>query len=1015
MDQLQLPDSNNKLRSMSTGYLIGRSAGNVATALLVPNHQSTEQPGSGSGSTQSTINNNNNTTNTDDDVDGVDDGDASNTLPQQHTPATITSPLVIGSVMDQGDDDKPKRPYSMPQPLDPSNPAVASIIPTFKRPPVPNSNSPLFSVIYDKSSSELSEVDQEDMLVRTNLQKIVLSRNRLTTIPERIGELLKVHTLDFSYNLLQQLPTTISSLNQLTTLLLAGNQLLVAATDDSYKDYVAAGNIDTIGDDDDDVVSSDTDAEEEEELWVRSKPRKGFMSNAERRKSIRFPTVIDFKKLAEKMELAAAEKTEVAALSPESSPQPAPFESLPTDLSYLPSLTKLDLSANVALNWQGMTYLPPSIFWYSQITTLLATHCQLFSIPSDFQHLTALTQLDLSHNELIDLPLELGLLSMLKHLSLQHNRLQSVPGDLSGLSSLMSLDMSHNELVDMPTELGYLFSLETIDLSFNQLACIPDQWFASPDPNVALFALKDLKARRNCLDTLPANLFQCGCPFERLDLSENRLISLPDIVDGTSLESLSTLLLFGNKLQQLPNELIQYANSLSTLNLSDNSLTSLPSDPSIWLNCQSLSQLYLGHNKLTTIQLPTAPFYALEELYLNGNDLASFDQSAEVMDVDGGLFPSLRELSLGSCSLTQLPTFIYACQSIDKLDLSNNQLNDLDMKLADLTSLSVLDLSNNMLTDITTELLNQLLKSLTRLDLSFNSITESGVDQTKSSCTAIQLISHHNQSSSSPTLDEWSGKYRVFHAEMKGRRPAMEDAYTIQGHFRGDGTLIALFDGHAGAKAADFCSSVFPEQLKMAMGLHPAMSPSQWLQQAYTRTNAKFRQLVESERPDLKYCGATAAAVLIHGNSLHVANIGDSRVVLCRDGKAMRLSLDHKPSDPKEDCRIRELGGYIVHSQHTSRIKGTLAVSRAIGDFYMEPYVIADAHQSSTTLDPKHDQFLIVACDGIWDEVDDQQACDLVLRSPSIKQATLNLRDYAYFKGSDDNITVIVVDLTTQS
>lgn len=76
-------------------------------------------------------------------------------------------------------------------------------------------------------------------------------------------------------------------------------------------------------------------------------------------------------------------------------------------------------------------------------------------------------------------------------------------------------------------------------------------------------------------------------------------------------------------------------------------------------------------------------------------------------------------------------------------------------------------------------------------------------------------------------------------------------------------------------------------------------------------------------------CGATAVVVLILGNKLVCANVGDARAVLCRNGKAIDLSVDHKASRADEQERIKKQGGYIVFG----RVLGRLAVTRAFGDF----------------------------------------------------------------------------------
>ena len=59
------------------------------------------------------------------------------------------------------------------------------------------------------------------------------------------------------------------------------------------------------------------------------------------------------------------------------------------------------------------------------------------------------------------------------------------------------------------------------------------------------------------------------------------------------------------------------------------------------------------------------------------------------------------------------------------------------------------------------------------------------------------------------------------------------------------------------------------------------------------------------------------------------ANVGDSRVVLCRGGgQCVELTSDHKPSRPDEAARVRAAGGFILHK----RVMGELAITRAFGD-----------------------------------------------------------------------------------
>lgn len=78
--------------------------------------------------------------------------------------------------------------------------------------------------------------------------------------------------------------------------------------------------------------------------------------------------------------------------------------------------------------------------------------------------------------------------------------------------------------------------------------------------------------------------------------------------------------------------------------------------------------------------------------------------------------------------------------------------------------------------------------------------------------------------------------------------------------------------------------------------------------------------------------GCTAVVALLHKNTLYVANAGDSRAILCRNGKALALSEDHKPSQAVERERIVAAGGYLSEIGGMCRVNGNLNLSRAIGD-----------------------------------------------------------------------------------
>ena len=119
---------------------------------------------------------------------------------------------------------------------------------------------------------------------------------------------------------------------------------------------------------------------------------------------------------------------------------------------------------------------------------------------------------------------------------------------------------------------------------------------------------------------------------------------------------------------------------------------------------------------------------------------------------------------------------------------------------------------------------------------------------------------------------------------------------------------------------------------------------------------------------------------------------------------AERLSLDHKGTDKLERDRIQAIGGFVTEK---GRVMGDLAVARSLGDVSCSPYITFKPHVNETTITDDV-EFLIIGCDGLFDVIEDQEACDLVKKYPKEKSSMV-LRDFAYLFASADNISVIVI------
>ncbi|OWF55553.1 probable protein phosphatase CG10417 [Mizuhopecten yessoensis] len=143
------------------------------------------------------------------------------------------------------------------------------------------------------------------------------------------------------------------------------------------------------------------------------------------------------------------------------------------------------------------------------------------------------------------------------------------------------------------------------------------------------------------------------------------------------------------------------------------------------------------------------------------------------------------------------------------------------------------------------------------------------------------------------------------------------------------------------------------------------------------------------------YCsGCTSVVAVIRDKEVVVANAGDSRCILCRDGKALDLSFDHKPEDDIERNRIVAAGGKVTSD---GRVNGGLNLSRAIGDHFYKRNKDKDAREQMITALPdlqsatlqETDQFMVLACDGIWNYMTSQEVVDFVserLKDPEKKK-----------------------------
>lgn len=189
---------------------------------------------------------------------------------------------------------------------------------------------------------------------------------------------------------------------------------------------------------------------------------------------------------------------------------------------------------------------------------------------------------------------------------------------------------------------------------------------------------------------------------------------------------------------------------------------------------------------------------------------------------------------------------------------------------------------------------------------------------------------------------------------------------------------------------------------------------------------------MQSRKSGIVASGATAVSVLLKRSedglerTLYVGNVGDSRAILVTSKSpdniaeqtasgyyGRRLTYDHRAEDEGEQERIKIAGGFVTRG----RVLGILAVTRSFGDHGMKDFVSASPYLTETRLnDCGECPVLILACDGVWDVMTDQEAADMLIERFKAKggpdeDAAKFIVKTAIKRGSADNITAIVVYL----
>ncbi|XP_042491346.1 probable protein phosphatase 2C 25 [Macadamia integrifolia] len=243
----------------------------------------------------------------------------------------------------------------------------------------------------------------------------------------------------------------------------------------------------------------------------------------------------------------------------------------------------------------------------------------------------------------------------------------------------------------------------------------------------------------------------------------------------------------------------------------------------------------------------------------------------------------------------------------------------------------------------------------------------------------------------------------------KGRRELMEDRYSAVLDLQGDPkqAFFGVFDGHGGARAAEFAAENLDKNIMDELTRRGENEIEDAIKSGYLTTDSEFL------KEDLRG-GTCCVTALITKGALVVSNAGDCRAVMSRGGIAEALTSDHRPSRLDEKERIEALGGYVDSCHGVWRLQGSLAVSRGIGDRSLKQWVTAEPETKVLKINSEC-EFLILASDGLWDKVGNQEAVDMVrllsigTDKPELMSACRKLAELSVMRGSADDVSVMVI------